>query len=38
MPGIETKQSSENPREKLMNKMRDNLNWLQNRVKLNNDP
>jgi hypothetical protein len=38
MSGIETKQSNENPREKLRRETNETLNWLKNKVKLNNDP
>lgn len=37
MSGIETKQSNENPREKLRRETNETLNWLKNKVKLNND-
>lgn len=37
MTGIETKQSSENPREKIRRETNETLNWLKNKVKLNND-
>jgi hypothetical protein len=38
MSGIETKQSSETPREKLRRETSESLNWLRDKVKFNNDP
>ena len=38
MSGIETKQSNETPREKLRRETNETLNWLKDKVKLNNDP
>lgn len=38
MSGIETQQSNETPREKLRRQTSESLNWLKDKVKLNNDP
>ena len=38
MSGIETQQSNETPREKIRRQTSENLNWLKDKIKLNNDP
>jgi hypothetical protein len=38
MSGIEIQQSNETPREKLRRETSETLNWLKDKVNLNNDP